>query len=284
MNKNKYYIRKMTKDEVKTIGMKWAEREGWNPGLYDAECFYKTDPDGFWLGLFDKEPIACISAVEYNNNFVFLGFYIVKPEYRGKGFGLKIWNKIMSSMADKKIGLDGVWEQQTNYKKSGFKYAYSNIRYEGRANPKDRKFSGIVPLSKIPFTELFKYDSSHFPAPRKRFLKCWIHQPKSFSLAAVEKGKIAGYAVVRKCVKGYKIGPLFANNRVLADKLFFSIVNYLDGGSLFYLDIPDENLEAVNLAENYGMEKVFGTARMYADFQPKIKLNEIFGVTSFELG
>ena len=32
-----------------------AAKEGWNPGLHDAECFYRTDPDGFFIGLLDEK-------------------------------------------------------------------------------------------------------------------------------------------------------------------------------------------------------------------------------------
>ena len=32
------------------------------------------------------------------------------------------------------VGLDGVVEQQPNYRMSGFSYAYANVRYEGRAS------------------------------------------------------------------------------------------------------------------------------------------------------
>lgn len=74
----------------------WSAKEGWNPGLYDADVFYKTDPKGFFLGFLDGKPIASISAVAYDDKFGFLGFYIVKPEYRDKGFGIKIWNERLS--------------------------------------------------------------------------------------------------------------------------------------------------------------------------------------------
>lgn len=26
----------------------WARQEGWNPGPFDAEVFWNTDPDGFY--------------------------------------------------------------------------------------------------------------------------------------------------------------------------------------------------------------------------------------------
>lgn len=93
MHENKpYLIRNMTPDEVERIAVEWAAKEGWNPGIYDAPCFYAADPKGFFAGFLGDEPIACISAVAYDPDFAFIGFYIVNPEHRGKGYGLKIWN------------------------------------------------------------------------------------------------------------------------------------------------------------------------------------------------
>jgi hypothetical protein len=39
-------IRNMTRPEVDEL-VAWTAREGWNPGLHDAELFLATDPDAF---------------------------------------------------------------------------------------------------------------------------------------------------------------------------------------------------------------------------------------------
>ena len=86
----------MLYEVITDVAVEWAGREGWNPGLHDAPSFYATDPKGFFVGLLGDEPISCISAVAYDQSFAFLGFYIVKPEHRGKGYGQKIWNAAIS--------------------------------------------------------------------------------------------------------------------------------------------------------------------------------------------
>ena len=63
--------------------------------------------------------------------FGFLGFYLARPEHRGKGYGLEIWKAGMDYMGARNVGLDGVVAQQDNYRRSGFVYAYGNVRYEG---------------------------------------------------------------------------------------------------------------------------------------------------------
>ncbi len=104
------------------------------------------------------------------------------------------------------------------------------------------------------------------------------------ALAALRDGKVKGYGVIRKCRVGYKIGPLFADAADLSHKLFLALGNGIASGSKIYLDIPEVNHAAIQLAENRGMKKVFGTARMYTKCQPDIDLNKVFGVTTFELG
>jgi hypothetical protein len=129
-----------------------------------------------------------------------------------------------------------------------------------------------------------RYDTNLFPVSRPRFLECWVKQPESLALAALQGGKIAGYSVIRKCKTGYKIGPLFADTKDLANKLYLTSGNFVKPGTQIYLDTPEVNPVAVQLAESHGMRKVFGTARMYTKDQPDIDLNKIFGVTTFELG
>jgi GNAT superfamily N-acetyltransferase len=281
---DKYIIRNMTEEEVNRIAVNWAAAEGWNPGLHDASAFYIADPNGFFVGLLDNEPIACISAVAYDKSFGFIGFYIVKPGYRGKGYGLKIWNAALAYLHSHTIGLDGVIEQQQNYKKSGFKLAYSNIRFEGLAKQSASAFSDIVVLPGVAFDDIERYDAALFPAKRQPFLKAWITLPDSLSLAALNDNQIVGYSVMRKCRVGYKMGPLFADDKEIANKLYLTSCNFVEPGSRVYIDVPEINTTAIELAESYGMQRVFGTARMYTKSFPRCDINKIFGVTSFELG
>ena len=198
-----YEIRTANQEEL-NIMVEWAAKEGWNPGIYDATAFYATDPKGFFLGFLDGEPIASISAVSYDENFGFMGFYIVKPEHRGKGYGMKIWNEALKHLPTQNIGLDGVLEQQENYKKSGFKFAYKNIRYEGVGTGQKVEDPNVVTLTDIPIEQIIQYDNQVFPTPRPGFIKEWIKQPESLAVAYRKANTIQGYGMVRKCRTGFK--------------------------------------------------------------------------------
>lgn len=278
-----YKIRTMSRDEI-NIAIDWAACEGWNPGLYDADCFYAADPEGFLVGEFNKEPVATISAVKYGETFGFIGFYIVKPDYRGQGYGIQIWNAGLKRLSGRNVGLDGVVAQQSNYKRSGFELAYRNIRYEGVSGGAPAENSEIINLSRVPFAAVEAYDQPFFPENRTRFLKSWLNQPERIALGVMHKGRLSGYGMVRACRSGYKIGPLFADSPELAESLFVSLKAGVKPEKPIYLDVPEMNRDAVVLAENHGMKLVFETARMYTGVFPDLPLNRLFGVTSFELG
>lgn len=266
------------------IAIDWAAEEGWNPGLYDRDCFFNTDPHGFFMGLLNNEPIACISAVRYNEEFGFLGLYIVRKEYRGKGYGIKIWNEALKYLGDRIIGLDGVVSQQKNYIKSGFTLDYQNIRYQAKATGEKVNYKDLVKLSTVPFDQLIDYDNQVFPASRPQFLQYWINQPESLAIGALQDKKLTGYAVIRKCRVGYKIGPLFADNENIAEKLFLTLIGFVKKGTEIYLDVPEVNPAGIVLTKRYGMQMVFETASMYSKKPPISPIDKIFGVTSLEVG
>ena len=276
-------IRPMTRSEV-DLAVDWAAAEGWNPGLHDADPFYAADPNGFLIGSFGNEPIATISVVKYGDSFGFLGFYIVKPEYRGKGYGIQIWNAGLARLKGRTIGLDGVVAQQDNYKKSGFTLAYKNIRYQGTGGGHFPACPGIVRLSTLPFDEIRAYDKPFFPDDRVLFLKRWIDQPQSTALGITRNRKLAGYGVLRVCRSGYKVGPLFADSPEFAEHLFAALKAHVPEGVPVFLDTPAVNPAAVDLAKRHDMTAAFETARMYRGEIPDLPLNRLFGVTTFELG
>lgn len=283
MAKPHYLIRPMSRQEA-GLAVEWAAREGWNPGLYDMDSFYQADPEGFLLGLLDGQPIASISVVKYGDDFGFLGFYIVTPSFRGQGYGLRLWQAGMARLAGRNVGLDGVVEQQDNYRKSGFVLACQNVRYEGRVAGDLSEPDGIVAFPGLPFEAFAVYDRDFFPADRTRFLCAWLAQPGLVALGIRRGHQLAGYGVIRPCRSGYKIGPLFADDATLAERLLQALLARATPGALFYLDVPSVNAAAVALAERWGMQVVFNTARMYTGRPPSLAVGRMFGITSFELG
>ncbi len=272
----------MRPDEI-AIAVDWAAAEGWNPGLADAACFGAVDPQGFFIGEFDGEAAATVSCVNYGENFAFLGFYIVRKDLRGRGLGLRIWHAAIAHAKARVIGLDGVVAQQENYKKSGFELAYANVRYGGTVAAVDAPRSGVIALGEIPLAMVEASDATTFPAPRPALLRAWIGAPGHIGRALLRDGELAAWGVIRPCRQGFKIGPLVADDRAAAEAVLSALLAAIGGGEIF-LDVPAPNRDAIALAKSLGLAPVFETARMYTGAIPPLRLERVFGVTTFELG
>ncbi|ACA18617.1 GCN5-related N-acetyltransferase [Methylobacterium sp. 4-46] len=275
-------IRRATRDELE-LAVEWAAQEAWNPGLADADCFYAADPGGFLIAYVGTDPVACISLVRYGATFAFLGFYIVRPERRGRGYGYQIWQAAMERAGDRTVGLDGVVAQQDNYRKSGFVLAHRNVRFGGRPRCQRPDDPRLTSIGSELLQYVIQYDRAFFPGERGTFLRCWFRPDRRTGMALVEDGSVTGYGVVRACREGFKIGPLFADAPHGADLLFRALVAQVQGAPIF-LDGPEPNGQALDLAARHGLSPVFETARMYRGSAPDLPLSRIYGITTFELG
>jgi GNAT superfamily N-acetyltransferase len=264
------------------LALDWAAEEGWNPGLNDAACFLAADPGGFLIGSVDGEPVGCISVVRYGASFGFLGFYIVRPGWRGRGYGYRLWQAGMDRLAGRTVGLDGVVAQQENYRRSGFELAHRNVRFGGVLQLEQPEDPRLVRIAGNIIGATMAYDAAFFPDRRERFLECWLQPPGHEGLALVADGRVQGYGVIRACRSGYKIGPLFADD-LGADLLFRALAVHANGAAV-YLDCPEPNPLALALAHRYGLSPAFETARMYRGTAPDLPLARIYGITTFELG
>jgi len=248
-------IRVMRPEEI-ALAVDWAAGEGWNPGLGDAASFATVDREGFLVGEVEGAAAATISCLNYDERFAFLGFYIVRPDLRGRGYGLRIWNAAIAHAGARTIGLDGVVAQQANYRKSGFRLAYANIRYGGTIGPLSAPTAGILPLAQLPFAMLEADDARVFPAPRTAFLRAWINARGHIGRALVRNGALAAWGVIRPCRRGYKIGPLVADDRAAAEAVLAALTAAAGAGEVF-LDVPSVNRAALALAQGHGLAPVF---------------------------
>ncbi len=250
-------VRPMRPDEL-PWAVALAAAEGWNPGPHEAPCFYAADPGGFLVGEIGGERVGCVSAVRYGEDFGFLGFFIVRPEYRGRGYGGRIWAEALARLAGRTVGLDGVPQMEEVYRRSGFRSAYAEIRFcrepgvggeaglSGAAAPGRAGAAACVirPAAEVPRDMLLAYDRRCFAAERAAFLDCWLKLPQSTALCAHRDGRLCGYGMIRACQTGHKIGPLFADDADVAAALYAGLCASVPAGDPIYLDVPEVNRPA----------------------------------------
>ncbi|MFJ3194423.1 GNAT family N-acetyltransferase [Streptomyces griseoviridis] len=261
----------------------WAADEGWNPGLTDAPAFFTQDPDGFFIGRLDGEPVSAISVVNYSADYAFLGFYLVRPDLRGRGLGLTTWKTALAHAGSRTVGLEGVVAQQDNYRRSGFELAHRTARFTGPA-PTAEVPAGVGPARPNDFADLLAYDSACGPADRPRFLEAWLTGPGHRAVLRRDSGdRLTGYGVVRPGRDALRVGPLFADTAEDARALFAGLVADA-AGQLVSIDVPETSAAGVALAEEAGFTSSFEAARMYTGPVRPFAQERVFGVTTLELG
>ncbi|MBX3609258.1 MAG: GNAT family N-acetyltransferase [Hydrogenophaga sp.] len=277
------HILRMSRAELH-LALDWAAREGWNPGRQDADIFHSIDVRGHFMAWQGEEPVACISGLRYGVSYGFIGLYIVQPEWRGRGLGMAVWNAALDHLKGCVVGLDGVVEQQHNYRRSGFDLAWHNRRYQTMGHAPRPRGPHVVKLTSVPFELLASYDRAFHPEARPVFLQAWIQQRQGMALGWLEDGRLRGYGVVRACAEGHKIGPLCADTPAIADALLDALLGCVMLKEPVFLDIPEPNREAIALAERLGMTPGFPTARMYRGPAPRLDLARQYALTALEVG
>ncbi|QYZ71941.1 GNAT family N-acetyltransferase [Neotabrizicola shimadae] len=270
-------LRTATVDELGLI-LDWAAAEGWNPGLGDALPFHATDPDGFFLAEAEGRPVAAISVVNHDERHAFLGLYLCLPDWRGRGIGLALWHHALAHAGNRTVGLDGVAAQQANYAKSGFVLQGATTRLAGRlAGATDR---AIRPVGPGDVDALVSLDAASGGVKRARFLSRWLEPETGRQSVMLAEG--GGFATIRACRSGAKIGPVIAPDADLAMRLVRAALAALPCDTVA-IDLPATSAALRDRLQELDFAPVFQTARMSLGPPPQGD-GRVQAIATMELG
>lgn len=263
----------------------WGNAESWNIGPRDAECFFKIDPDGFFIGKVDGRPVSAVSLVNYSDRFAVWGHYLVAPGERGKGYGLGVCKTASRHSGDRVTAGDGMPEQVDNYAKDGSKPAYRTVHYLGRVPEGIQPDPGISPLENQHIDKIVHLDSTAFPALRPTFLNAWLTAEGHHTFVSQAKdGDVDGYIVIRPAVSGYRIGPLVATGPAIAQSLLHTAVSGLRPGTTVSVFAPDVQQATPGLLREIGLQEHFHVVRMHRGQPPLHDPRRMYAIGSLELG
>lgn len=258
---------------ISTVGVQglgailgWAAEEGWNPGLDDAPAFHAADPAGFFLLEADGLPAAAVSVVNHGPEVAFLGLYLCRPEFRGRGHGLAVWGAALAHAGDRAVGLDGVPAQQANYARSGFVPAGATLRIEGRLAPAPAPGAREARAEEI--AALAALDAAANGYAKPDFLRAWLTPTATRRTAALDgpDGPL-GFATARLCRRGAKLGPVIAPDAEAALDLIRGALA-LVGREEAVVDVPEANAPLRARLAALGFAETFPTARMWRGRAP----------------
>jgi len=264
-------IRNATYGEMKLF-LEWANSEGWNESEADLNAFYHIDPQGFFLGEVNGEPVSMIQAVAYNN-YAHLAFYIVKKEFRGKGYGYPIWQHAIKYVEGKVqvLGLDAVEQEKKDYEKSGFKVSGALTIHRKKAQgTRDKE---LLDIRDLPLDEIVEYDEKIFGSSRRGYIEAILNE-KSHGFAIKKDGQIKGYGILKKAQISYRLAPLVAENQEFAQQILNGLQSLVEGEDVD-LYTYESNKEAQSLVQ--GWKPMYTFQRMYKNGVPQMNTSKLFG-------
>jgi len=160
-------IRKAKEAEV-DLYIEWGNNAGWNMNSQVTRNFHKEFPHGWFLcelvtkdnldvkssesnlrkSISESEVgkvIGLLYCTKYRSNVGFIGYFMVDLEYRGKGYGHKLFQYVLDSylFSDeanndrpvKAVGLFSAPTAELYYKRFGFATEGNAVRFKGKVNP-----------------------------------------------------------------------------------------------------------------------------------------------------
>jgi ribosomal protein S18 acetylase RimI-like enzyme len=270
--------------------MRWALSLQWSSVIDPSDCYVSSDPSGVLVGLIDGQIIGSISAVRYSPNVGFIGFFIVEEEWRGKGYGKKLFETAMEYMEGRVVGLDAVVERVITYEKSGFNLARWTLRHKGTFQQLQSDYMQDVQIVKTVTSKQIAdldVEVTGFERPLAYF-QAFLANPQLQSWVALQGGQVKGLIVLKQspCQTYYFAAPWYARSTQVAKALFATVLTLgqLEGRTL-YVDVPFDNTEAIHFVRQLGFEESFRCARMWrGETRPKENTELLYGSWSFEMG
>lgn len=263
----------------------WMSSEGWDPGFGDARAVLALDPGALLIGLLDGTPISAISVLRVSGLYAVVGNYLVRRDFRGRGFGLATWRAALPHAGDRVIALDAVPDRITTYEAAGFTATHTTIGYHGATGPgrgcTDRR---IRPLEAEDLAYVCALDAVCSPFERSAFLSVWFGASGTRTLVYEDRrGKITGFGAIRPSRSGYRIGPLVAEAPEAAAALFDALTAPLDGEQVV-LNCPEPNAFGSEIARERGLARASHTVRMYSHPVRPSALAHCYSIASLAWG
>ncbi|MEK6977789.1 MAG: GNAT family N-acetyltransferase [Candidatus Hydrothermarchaeota archaeon] len=268
--------------EVRTLGfadlgfaLALTREEGWDYGERDIKRLLELEPGGSFVALEGGERIGIVTTLCYGRS-AWLGNLVVRSGYRGLGYGKRLAEHALASLAGKGHKTVGIYayEWLTDfYGYMGFEGDESVITFSGRSE------GGRGAGDAVDVDELVAFDGPRFGDGRGKLLRRLQEEYPDLCKVHREGGRIAGYIMGRRSETGAEIGP-WVSRQSCARGLLEAELAGLEGE--VWVSVPENNGEALETVRSCGFRERFRTVLMYRG--PPLAQREICAVAALEKG
>ncbi len=214
---------------------------GWNQVAADWEIFRALGT--VHAARANSRVVATAATLPYGA-FAWISMVLVAGEYRRHGLGTRLLQRCVDALVEQGQVpvLDATPAGQPLYRAMGFLETWS---YQRLAAPSIRVAASTLPVGDTivrpvgdaDWSALCAYDAAAFGADRSALLQRLRGRLPAAGLIAVRHGRIAGFLLGRNGRSASQIGPLVAEDDVIAQALLAQALAAVKGP--VYLDLAD---------------------------------------------
>jgi len=267
-------IRQMTPDDL-PFCRHLVKEAGWNQADADWLRAMDLEPTGCFVAEANRVPMATTTVCCFEN-IAWIAMVLVDKKVRGQGIGKLIVEHAIAYLDAKGIEtvrLDATSLGQGLYKKLGFREEYEVIRFTAGPAAGDPA-TGIRETENIRriFTgdpimdEVVRLDEEATATFRGSFINSFAKTNSLPFYCSITDGAVTGYAGCRTGINAIQVGPVTASVPESGYWLLNQIVSYFPGKSM-YVDIPAQNMAALNWAAANAFNEQRRFVRMYRGFK-----------------
>jgi ribosomal protein S18 acetylase RimI-like enzyme len=242
-----------------------VQQAGWNQSDADWLRTMELEPEGCFVAEKEGVPVATTTTCCFGK-CAWIAMVLVDTTFRNQGIAKQMLLHAIEYLERKgmaTIRLDATALGQGLYKKLGFQDEYEVIRFVREPEPWEATFPYFQKVvSEEVMQAVIQLDQNTTGVDRATLLRKVIGQGRPFCYTNDSNKQATGYASAREGLSAVQIGPAIATNVDAGQQVMDEIASRLVGQKTF-VDIPSQNIPAVQWAENNGFAKQRTFVRMY---------------------
>ena len=274
-------IRPMTPADI-PLGMRLKEAAGWNQSETDWRRHLELEPEGCFVGCCDDTPAATLAVTVFDGDTstdkvatrpsAWIAMVLTDPAFRRRGLAnalLEHGIAYAESRGTASIWLDATEMGRPVYEKLGFATVFGLTRRRGivRSVPGDSCDAPlrVMTAEDLAGGEVDDLDLAATGADRLKLLTALRRDLPEGALVAMrdprEVTALLGFALARRGSRAVQVGPVIARTEAIGRALLAAEFAQL-AGSEALIDIPDDNVAAIEVAEAAGLTRERSFYRM----------------------
>ncbi|KAH7729093.1 Protein T24A6.20 [Aphelenchoides avenae] len=279
------------KDLLKQV----VEGEGWLNSVHDYSSWLKGFRDGQFhlLAAIHKETGRLMGAVSVgtydaasakDEPLSVYGMFVVLPEFRGQGIGLKLFDEAMKLGVENKF----LFAAQAMSEKYASRYGFDKITpwrfqrlHANCSNVRTHRLAfdtslEVKDLQDVEWSKVHDYDRKFVSTTdRRRYLEAFLTQEESYSKVVLNSAnQVIGICHIRSCHGNQLgIGPLYANDQTVASTALRATLEAVYGlaeRTKIHMNIPSNNEDALELFRHLTDCEFNGETLLTPQFTKKI--------------